>query len=102
MNRPATFGGSTMRWPDQSRGKDTDLLAYDVLGHLRDLAPLIFREVEAACHDLLPHVLRDGATVVLGVERRVAAQHHVDNHTERPQVTALKNNRKRKIFSYYS
>lgn len=69
------------------RGKDS--LAYDVLGHLRDLAPLIFREVEATRHDLFPHVLRDSATVVFGVERRIAAQHHVDYHPERPQITAL-------------
>lgn len=41
------------------------LLAYDVLGHLRDLAPLVFWEIEAARHDLLPHVLGDGAAVVL-------------------------------------
>lgn len=65
-------------------------LAHDVLGHLRDLAPLVFGEIKAASHDLLAHVLGDGATVVLGVERRVPAQHHVDDHAERPQVTALK------------
>lgn len=68
-------------------GKDS--LAYDVLGHLRDLAPLVFREVEATRHNLFPHVLRDSATVVLGVEWRIAAQHHVDYHPERPQITAL-------------
>lgn len=66
-----------------------DSLAHDVLGHLRDLAPLVFREIKASRHDLLAHVLRDGATVVLGVERRVSTQHHVDDHAERPQVTAL-------------
>lgn len=68
-----------------------DSLAYDVLGHLGDLAPLVFREVKAARHDFLPHVLWDGAAVVLGVEGGVAAQHHVDDHAERPQVTALQN-----------
>lgn len=68
-------------------------LAHDVLGHLRDLAPLVFREIKASSHDLLAHVLRDGATVVLGVERRVSAQHHVDDHAEGPQVAALKRSR---------
>lgn len=77
-----------------------DSLAHDVLGHLRDLAPLVFREIKASSHDLLAHVLRDGATVVLGVERRVSTQHHVDDHTERPQVTALKgrDNKRREMF----
>lgn len=55
------------------------VLPYNVLGHLGDLAPLVLGEVEAGRHDLLPHVLGDGAAVVLGVERRVAAQHHVDD-----------------------
>lgn len=74
----------------EEKGKTNQhLLAYNVLGHLRDLAPLIFREVKAARHDFFPHVLWDGAAVVLGVERRIAAQHYVDNHTKRPQVTAL-------------
>lgn len=75
-------------------------LAHDVLGHLRDLAPLVFREIKASSHDLLAHVLRDGATVVLGVERRVSAQHHIDDHAERPQVTALKgrHHKRRRIF----
>lgn len=78
-----------------------DSLAHNVLGHLRDLAPLIFREIKASGHDLLAHVLGDGATVVLGVERRVSAQHHVDDHAERPQVTALRcrrGKRRREIF----
>lgn len=74
--------------PTQKQHKK-DILAYNVLGHLRNLAPLIFREVEAACHNLLPHVLWDSTTVVLGVERRVTAQHYVDDHAKRPQVTAL-------------
>ena len=74
-----------------SRKKGKDSLAYNVLGHLGDLTPLIFREVKATSHNLFPHVLRYGATVVLGVERRIATQHHIDNHTERPQITALRN-----------
>lgn len=74
--------------------KQKHILAYYVLGHLGDLAPLVFREVEAARHNLLPHVLWDGATVVLGVERRIAAQHHINNHTKRPQVTALEKDKK--------
>lgn len=84
FDRHATFTGS-------SNPTRKDSLAYNVLGHLRDLAPLIFREVKATSHNLFPHVLRDGATVMLGVERRIATQHHVDYHTERPQITALKN-----------
>lgn len=75
-------------WMGQ-REQEKDSLSYNVLGHLRDLAPLVFREVKASSHDLLPHVLRNGATVVLGVKRRVSTQHHVDYHTQRPQITAL-------------
>lgn len=66
-----------------------DVLAHNILGHLRDLAPLLLGELKAPGHDLLAHVLGDGAAVMLGVERRVAAQHHVDDHPQRPQVTAL-------------
>lgn len=81
-------------------GRLKDSLAHNVLGHLRDLAPLVFREIKASSHDLLAHVLRNGATVVLGVERGVATQHHVDDHAERPQVTALKGRRdkRRRLF----
>lgn len=69
--------------------ENNNSLAYNILSHLRDLAPLIFRKVKAARHYLLPHVFWDGSTVMLGVERWIAAQHYVDNHTQRPQVTAL-------------
>lgn len=80
---------SKMEKHTKRKKKDKHLLAYNILRHLRDLTPLIFRELKAAHHNLLPHVLRDGATVVLGVERGIAAQHDVDDHAERPQVTAL-------------
>lgn len=81
--------------------KKEDLLAHNVLGHLRDLTPLVFRKVKAARHNLLPHVLWDGAAVMLGVERWVAAQHYVDYHTKRPQVTALQTEKQhlRKLFT---
>lgn len=64
-------------------------LADNVLCHFGYLAPLIFRKVEAAGHDLLAHVFRDGAAVVLGIKRRITAQHHIDNNAQGPQVTAL-------------
>lgn len=79
---------------------EKDSLAYDVLGHLGDLAPFVFGEVEAARHDLLPHVLGDGAAVVLGVEGRVAAQHHVDDHAQRPQITALRGTQKEHFIKH--
>lgn len=83
------------RYKQESKDKrKKDILAYNVLSHLRDLTPLIFREVKAPRHNLLPHVLWDGATVVLRVERRIATQHDVNNHTKRPQVTALEKEKK--------
>lgn len=72
-------------------------LAYNVLCHFRYLAPLIFREVEAAGHDFLAHVFRDGAAVVLGIKWRITAQHHIDNYAQGPQVTALRT----KMNNYY-
>lgn len=77
---------------EESQEREKDSLSNNILGHLRDLAPLIFREVKATSHDLFPHVLWDGATVVFGVEGRIATQHYVDDHTQRPQITALENN----------
>lgn len=75
----------------------SDSLSHNVFRHLWDLAPLFLWKFKTPCHDLFPHVLWDCPTVVFGVERRVSTQHHVDNDTQGPQVTALKA-RKRSLW----
>lgn len=67
-----------------------DSLSHNVFCHFWDLAPFFFWKFKTSRHDLFPHVLWNCPTLMLRVKRRVSAQHHINDDTQRPQITVLK------------